>query len=97
MLKILYAAAALLLFLVALAFAALNAAPVNVDYYFGTAELPLVLLLVCALALGALLGTLVGLGRVLRYRRELGRLRRSVRETEQEVRNLRALPLKDFR
>jgi hypothetical protein len=44
-----------------------------------------------------LLGSLVGLGRVVRVKREMARLRRESRATEEEVRNLRALPLQDVR
>ena len=95
MLKLIYAALALLLFVAALSFAALNAAPVTVNYYVGQHEIPLSLLLVSALAVGALLGSLVGVARVLRVRREIARLRRESRATEEEVRNLRALPLQD--
>ena len=97
MLKLIYAILALLLFLAALSFAALNAAPVTVNYYVGSLDVPLSLLLVSALAVGALLGTLVGLGRVVRLRREMARLRREARVAEEEVRNLRALPLQDVR
>jgi putative membrane protein len=97
MLKLFYAALALLLFVAALSFAALNADPVSVNYYVGQLDVPLSLLLVSALAVGALFGSLVGVGRVLRVRREMARLRRETRATEEEVRNLRALPLRDVR
>lgn len=95
MLKLIYALLALALFVAALSFAALNADPVTVDYYLGQLQVPLALLLVAALVVGALLGSLVGLARVLRVRREMAQLRRAARATEEEVRNLRALPLRD--
>lgn len=95
MLKLIYALLALVLFVATLSFAALNAAPVTIDYYLGQHQVPLSLLLVVTLALGALLGSLVGLARVLHVKRELARLRRAARATEEEVRNLRALPLRD--
>jgi uncharacterized integral membrane protein len=95
MLKLIYALLALVLFVAALSFAALNAAPVTIDYYLGQLEVPLALLLVAALAVGALLGSLIGFGRVLRIRRDMAKLRRESRATEEEVRNLRALPLRD--
>ena len=63
--------------------------------YLGQLDVPLALLLVAALAVGALLGSLIGFGRVLRVRREMAKLRRESRATEEEVRNLRALPLRD--
>jgi len=95
MLKVIYALCGLILFLLGLAFASLNAGPVTIDFYLGRGEYPLVLVLVGVLAVGTLLGALVGLGRVLRLKREIGRLRRSERLAEQEIRNLRALPLRD--
>ena len=97
MLKLIYAILALALFVITLSFAALNSDPINIDYYIGQVEIPLALLLVAALGVGALLGSLVGLGRVVRVKREMARLRRESRATEEEVRNLRALPLQDVR
>ncbi|MDX1594453.1 MAG: LapA family protein [Gammaproteobacteria bacterium] len=97
MLKLIYAAIGLALFVLALSFAALNSDPVPIDYYVGRIDVPLALLLVVSLGAGALLGSLVGLGRVFRVKREMAALRRQTRATEEEVRNLRALPLKDVR
>jgi putative membrane protein len=97
MLKLIYAVLALALFVATLSFAALNSDPVPIDYYIGHIEVPLALVLVAALGIGALLGSLVGLGRVVRVKREMARLRRETRATEEEVRNLRALPLRDVR
>ena len=42
-----------------------------------------------------LLGLLVGLSMYVRMQRQLVRARREIREIEQEVKNLRALPIKD--
>jgi putative membrane protein len=75
--------------------AALNAEPVRFDYYFAVVRLPLSLILVGALAIGALLGVLAGLSVALEVRRENARLRRKARVTEQEITNLRTLPLQD--
>ncbi len=97
MLKLIYAVLALALFVATLSFAALNSDPVSIDYYVGRIEVPLALLIVAALGVGALLGSLVGLGRVVRVKRDMARLRRETRATEEEVRNLRALPLRDAR
>ena len=60
----------LLVFLVA--FAAKNADPVTVQFYFDlAARAPLIVVLFCAFALGALFGILALLGTVLRQRREI--------------------------
>ena len=72
-----------------------NAEQVHFDFYLGSVDLPLSLLLVLAVAVGALLGILAGLGVIIRQRVELRRQRRKAATTEHEVRNLRALPLRD--
>ncbi len=76
-------------------FAVLNARPVEFNYYFGTLEAPLSLLLVLAVAAGAGLGLLAALGMVVRARHEAARLRQKVALAEKEVANLRAIPIKD--
>lgn len=87
----------LLVLVFGLFFGLLNAEPVEVNYYFGTREMPLSLILVMMLVAGALLGALAGLGLVLREKREIHRLRREIRVTEKELTNLRSLPLKEPR
>jgi putative membrane protein len=94
--RFLYAFVAIVVLALGLGFAYKNAQPVSVDYYFGLHwEGPLSLLLLSSMTLGVLLGLLVGLGMHLRMQRQLARARREIREIEQEVQNLRALPIKD--
>lgn len=76
-------------------FAVLNPQPVGLDYYFGTLELPLSVVVVAALAVGALIGMLAGLGAMLGLRRENSRLRRRERLAAAEVNNLRTIPIKE--
>lgn len=76
-------------------FSALNAEAVKLDFYFTTVNLSLALVVVVAVVLGALIGLLSGFGLILGQRREIVRLRDSAHTTEEEVRNLRALPIKD--
>lgn len=78
-------------------FGLLNADSVPVNYYFGTRELPLSLVLMITLLIGAVLGALASLGLVVRMKREAARLRREARAAEKELNNLRSLPLKDDR
>lgn len=78
-------------------FGLLNADPVQVNYYFGSRELPLSFVLVVMLVIGALAGALAGLGLVLRMKREVHRLRREARTAEKELTNLRSLPIKEPR
>ena len=76
-------------------FTVLNPQRVSLNYLMGSLELPLALLVVAILALGAVLGLLVAGFLVLRLKRDNRRLRRASRQAEQEVANLRSLPIKD--
>lgn len=78
-----------------LSFAVLNAQPVTLNYYLGTYPVPLSLALVSSLALGALLGVFVSLAMLVGTKRRLAQLQRKVAVAEQEVTNLRAIPIKD--
>ncbi|MFH0350944.1 MAG: LapA family protein [Chromatiales bacterium] len=58
---------------------------VAVDYYLGTVQLPVSLLIACMLLLGAVLGVLVNLSVVVRLRRKIGELKRSLKSVDQQV------------
>ena len=75
--------------------ATLNSETVTLNYYFGSHELPLSIVLVGAVALGAVLGILASLGGLFRLKRQNSELRRQSRIVSQEVKNLRAIPIKD--
>jgi lipopolysaccharide assembly protein A len=96
MLRILSLIVFLLVLVTGLAFTVLNAEPVQLNYYFGTRFVPLSLTLVGALIAGVVLGIAAGLGMVLRLKREIARLRKTVKVTEREVLNLRSIPIKDI-
>lgn len=85
----------LLMLVIGLTFAVLNAEPVKLDYYFGSHYVPLSLTLVLALIIGAILGALASAGLVLRVKRENARLQKAIKMAEKEVVNLRTLPVKD--
>ena len=85
----------LLVILFGLSFALLNASPVELDFYFGMVTMPLSLLMVLVLILGALVGLLATGAMLMGRRRELGRTRRKLLDAEKELRELRRLPLKD--
>jgi len=77
-------------------FVILNPQEVQLRYYFGFSWTgPLSWALFVSLLAGFVLGLLASLAAVLRARRAVGRRRREVRAMEQEIANLRALPLKD--
>ncbi|RMG28012.1 MAG: LapA family protein [Gammaproteobacteria bacterium] len=86
------------LFLVAalgLAFAVYNAQTVHLDYVLGAVDLPLSVALLGALTAGVALGILACLGRILHLRHEIARLHRRHQLAEQEISNLRTLPIRD--
>ncbi|MBU1191290.1 MAG: LapA family protein [Gammaproteobacteria bacterium] len=85
----------LALVLVGLAFAVVNSKPVELNYFLATREVPLAMTLVLTLAFGALIGLFFSLGMVIRLKRETLRLRRQMQIAEQEVVNLRNIPIKD--
>lgn len=97
MLRYLRIALLALLFLAALVFTWVNVEPVELYYLAGSIEVPLPVALWTAVLLGAILGILASAGRMLRLKRENLRLRRSARMAEEEVTNLRNLPIKDGR
>jgi len=85
----------LLVTLLGLSFALMNAESVQLNYYFGTLQAPLSLVVVLAIIIGAGLGVLASLGIVVRQKRELAKLHKSAKIAKEEVSNLRSLPLKD--
>lgn len=87
----------LFLFLIALmgaGIASLNAGEVVFDYYFSSVTLPLAVLIFVVLCFGALAGVLLSFGLVLKIRHDRSRLRKRLKLCEQEIKNLRELPIK---
>lgn len=84
----------LVFMLIGASFAIINDAPVTVDLYLMRPELPLSLLLLLALGLGMLLGGLAGMIYFVRVRKENADLRRKARLVNEEVQNLRTMPVK---
>lgn len=72
----------------------LNNSPIKMDYYVGTLELPLSLVLAFTLLLGAVLGAVSSIGIILKLKLEISRLRKKVRGSNIELTNLRNLSLK---
>jgi len=78
-----------------LSFASLNSVSVSLNYYIGTVHGPLSLVIMITLILGAVLGLLASTGALMRQKREISRLRRKNELCEQEIRNLRQIPIRD--
>lgn len=83
-----------IIFCLAAALSYSNSAPVSFDYLVGTVQMRLVLLLLLAFILGVIVTLLLSGWRLLAQRREVARLRKKLRGTETELKNLRNLPLK---
>ncbi len=76
-------------------FAVLNASFVEINLYIGIYKLHLSLLLVFTLGIGILVGFLVMSGSFLRLKAENFKIKNKIKWAEKEVSNLRSLPIKD--
>ena len=76
-------------------FTLLNSQPVKVNYYFGSYEIDLLIVVVICLVIGSLLGVTAVLGKVFSLKQEVSRKEKKIKITEKELENLRSLPLKD--
>ncbi len=85
----------LVLILVGISFAALNASPVHVNFYFTTLKMPISVLMTLMLAVGMFLGFFLFLCRFLQLKSEHRKVKHQLRLTEKEIKNLRAIPLQD--
>ena len=81
--------------LFAVGFAALNASSSDVNLYFTTLSMPIALLMMGCCLFGFLIGILFFIGRYLRLKAEVHRLKSQLKMTEKEIKNLRAIPLQD--
>jgi uncharacterized integral membrane protein len=79
----------------ATAFTVLNPQQVELDLYFWRGALPLAVAVFAALALGVAIGIATLLGILLARHAELRRARKRLREAEQEILNLRNIPIRD--
>jgi putative membrane protein len=94
--RILYTILIALTLIVGITFAIQNRQAIEVSYYFGLKWTgPLSLALLATLAVGIVLGYLASLRMVVSMQRQLVQARKEVRQIEQEVINLRALPIRD--
>lgn len=85
----------IILLVLGITFALLNATQVPFHYYLGVKTLPLSLLIALSFLLGLLLAFLVMSISVIRLKSQKRGLKKRLRTVEQELNNLRALPMKD--
>lgn len=85
----------LILILLGVSFAALNASSVQVNFYFKTVSMPISVLMTIMLGVGLVLGILIFLYRYWRLKVDYLKIKSQLKLTEKEIKNLRAIPLKD--
>lgn len=94
--RLFYALLILILVVIGVTFSYKNAQVVELHYYFGVHWVtPLSFMLLTTLTVGIALGFLASLAMLGRMQRQLLRARRDARHLEQEIHNLRALPIRD--
>ncbi|MFN2348143.1 MAG: lipopolysaccharide assembly LapA domain-containing protein [Thioalkalivibrio sp.] len=81
--------------LVGATFSLLNSVSVPVNLYLGQVELPLSILIFVSLLIGAILGAFACTGFILRHLNENRKLRKRIRLAEEELTQLRKIPIKD--
>lgn len=84
-----------LIVVLGITFSLLNAQHVVLDYYVGSANLPLSLLLAMVLCLGAALGFLSMIHIIMKLKRRNRKLNKHLKRIDKELSNLRTLPLQD--
>lgn len=84
-----------LIMLVGVAFAALNASEVTLNLYFKTLNLPISVYIISAFGLGIICGFMVFIGRYWGLRSKHRKVKHELHVMEKEIKNLRSIPLKD--
>ena len=95
MIRLAYIITSLILLIIGILFAVMNAEPVTLHYYFGENQLPLSLVIISSIIIGALLGIVASAVIILKLKRDNARLRKTSEASEKELKNLRTMPLKD--
>jgi len=85
----------LIILIIGAAFAVLNSEVVRLDYYLSNVELPLSIVLIATMSLGAVMGVIACSSIILRLKHENSGLKRKASIVHEEVKNLRTIPLRD--
>lgn len=84
-----------LLIILGVTFAALNASSVQVNFYVTTVTMPVSVLMTIMLGIGILIGFILFIFRYWRLKAECRRMNSQLKLTEKEIKNLRSIPLQD--
>jgi putative membrane protein len=95
MIRLAYIIFSLILLIIGILFAVLNAEPVILHYYFGDKHIPLSLVLISAIIIGAILGIIASAGIIIKLKRDNSKLKKLTELSEKELTNLRTMPIKD--
>ncbi len=85
----------LIVIFLGLSFSSLNNEQVVFNYYFGTKNIALSLLLILALGCGILIGFLVAIASWVKLKRDNLKIKSRLKMVEKELTNLRSIPIKD--
>ena len=85
----------ILLIIIGVSFAALNAASVGVNFYFQTVSIPISVLITVMLGIGIFIGFILFIGRYWRLKADYHKLKNQLKLTEKEIKNLRSIPLQN--
>ena len=92
--RVAYTAFYTLVFLLGVIFTLLNQDSVKINFHLSQFELPLAVIIIIAIMLGVVLSVIVCYGSTLKHRVEIRGLRKKISLLEQEIQNLRKMPLK---
>lgn len=95
MFKILGLVFLLFVAVVVISFSSLNAQSIQINYYFGTKDIPLALAMVVSIAVGILFGFFASFGAIMRLKRENMRLKRTAKSTDRQLTQLRSTPIQE--
>jgi putative membrane protein len=85
----------ILLIILGVSFAALNASSVDVNFYVTTISMPVSVLMTIMLGVGVLFGFFLFISRYWRLKIECRKMKSQLKLTEKEIKNLRSIPLQD--
>ncbi len=97
MTKIISVIIVLVMIAIAIGVSIVNMHNIQVNYYIGSKDVPLVVVLLVTLLIGGLIGIIATYGRVLMFKLEAIKLRHRNKINEKEISNLRAMPIKGAR
>jgi putative membrane protein len=85
----------ILLIIIGVSFAALNASTVQVNLYFKTVSMPISVLMTIMLGMGIFIGFILFIGRYWSLKLSCHKVKNQLKLTEKEIKNLRSIPLQD--